>query len=210
MGRYVGPVCRFCRREGEKLYLKGNRCFSPKCAVEENRKPDPPGDKHFGRKSASDYKVQLREKQKAKRIYGLREQQFSNYFHKANARQGVTGELLLQFLERRMDNVVYRMGFATSRAHARQLVRHGHFLVDGHKVDLPSYQLKAGMVVSVRDGKRKKGPFAEVQNLSPEEVHYPWLEVDFKSLKGTFKSIPRQDELDQQIQAHLIVEFYSR
>lgn len=210
MGRYLGPVCRFCRREGTKLYLKGNRCFSPKCAMEEGRRPDPPGEKHFGRRSASDYKVQLREKQKAKRIYGLSERQFSNYFKKADQRQGVTGELLLQFLERRLDNVVYRMTFATSRSHARQLVRHGHFLVNGRKVDLPSYQLRPGDTVEVRESKQKKGPFAEVRTLSPDEVHYPWLEVDFKNLKGTFKTVPQQEELDQQIQAHLIVEFYSR
>ncbi|MCG3150855.1 MAG: 30S ribosomal protein S4 [bacterium] len=210
MGRYLGPVCRFCRREGTKLYLKGNRCFSPKCAMEEGRRPDPPGEKHFGRKSASDYKVQLREKQKAKRIYGISERQFSNYFAKANQKVGVTGELLLQSLERRMDNVVYRMGFATSRSHARQLVRHGHFLVNGKKVDIPSYQLRPGMQVEVREGRSKKGPFQEIRNLSPEEVHYPWLEVDFKNLRGTFREIPRQEDLDQQIQAHLIVEFYSR
>ncbi|MEO7994369.1 MAG: 30S ribosomal protein S4 [bacterium] len=210
MGRYLGPVCRFCRREGMKLYLKGNRCFSPRCAMEEGRRPDPPGDKHFGRKTASDYKVQLREKQKAKRIYGLGERQFSNYFKKASAKSGVTGELLLQYLERRMDNVVYRMGFATSRSHARQLVRHGHFLLDGKRVNIPSQLLKAGDIVSVRENKRKKGPFQEIQNLSPDEVHYPWLAVDFKNLQGTFASVPRQDELDQQIQAHLIVEFYSR
>ncbi len=211
MARYSGPVCRFCRREGSKLFLKGQRCFTPKCSMEEGRNPHPPGGQRWGRRrTVSDYNAQLREKQKAKRIYGISERQFRNYYKKATKRKGVTGDQLIEFLERRLDNGVYRMGFAVSRAQARQLVGHGHFMVNGRPVTVASYQLRDGDAVEVKPQKRKAAPFQEVVNLTPEECTYPWIEMDYVKLLGTFKHSPQKGQFDHQIQINLIVEFYSR
>ncbi|HEX9744380.1 MAG TPA: 30S ribosomal protein S4 [bacterium] len=211
MSRYTGPVCRYCRREGTKLFLKGRRCFSAKCAMEEGRNPHPPGGQKFGRRrTTSDYNTQLREKQKAKRIYCLTEKQFKNYYKQAAKRKGVTGDVLIEHLERRLDNAVYRMGFAVSRSQARQLVNHGHFMVNGSNVDIPSYQLRDGDVIQVKQQKRKSAPFQEVVNLNPEDCTYPWIEMDYSKLTGTYKHAPQKGQFDHQIQASLIVEFYSR
>lgn len=210
MGRYTGPVCRYCRREGEKLFLKGERCLSPKCSMEEGRHPDPPGMKHFGRRQMSDYKVQLREKQKARRIYEISETQFANYYEKAARKKGITGEVLFQMLESRLDNTVYRLGFAKSRSNARQLVTHSHFMVNGKPVNIPSYILRPGDVVQVKDQKRRKGLFKEIVNQGNEACRFPWLAADFKNLRGTFSYVPEVSELDHTIKPSLIVEFYSR
>ena len=211
MSRYSGPVCRYCRREGQKLFLKGERCFGAKCSLEEGRNTAPPGGQHYGRRrTTSDYNTQLREKQKAKRIYGINERQFKNYYRKAAQMKGVTGDQLIERLERRLDNVVYRMGFAVSRTAARQLVNHGHFLVNGKPTNIPSRQLKDGEVVLVKPQKRKAAPFQEVVNLSPEDCTYPWIEMDYSKLAGTFKHAPLKGQFDHQIQVSMIVEFYSR
>lgn len=210
MARYTGPVCRYCRREGEKLFLKGDRCLSPKCSMEEGRHPDPPGMKHFGRRQQSDYKLQLREKQKARRLYAVSEKQFSNYYKHAIKKKGVTGEVLFQLLERRLDTVVYRLGFGKSRSHARQLVVHSHFMVNGRPVNVPSYLLRPGDVVQVKDQKRKKGLFKEIVNLSPDSCRYSWLTADYNNLSGTFNYVPELSELDHTVRPTLIVEFYSR
>lgn len=211
MARHTGPVCRHCRREGTKLFLKGQRCFSQKCSMEEGRNPHPPGGQRFGRRrTTSDYNAQLREKQKARRIYGLSERQFKNYYKHAARRKGVTGDQLIELLERRFDNVVYRMGFAVSRAQARQLVSHGHFLVNDRPVNIPSHQLRDNDRVQVKPQKRKAAPFQEVVSLSPEECTYPWIEMDYSKLRGVFKHAPQKGQFDHQIQASLIVEFYSR
>lgn len=211
MSRYTGPVCRFCRREGTKLFLKGSRCFGPKCSMEEGRNPSPPGGQRWGRRrTSSDYNQQLREKQKAKRIYGIGERQFKNYYKEAAQRKGVTGDQLIESLERRLDNVVYRMGFAVSRPQARQLVSHGHFMVNGRAVNVPSYRLKDGDAIEVKPQNRKAAPFQEVVNLKPEDCTYPWIEIDYSKLRGTFKHAPQRGQFDHQIQVNLIVEFYSR
>ena len=211
MARNTGPVCRLCRTEGEKLFLKAERCMSPKCAMEEGRRPDPPGVKHFGRRrQQSDYKLQLREKQKAKRIYCISEKQFSNYYKKSAMKKGVTGENLFQTLESRLDNVVYRLGFGKSRVHARQLVCHAHFTVNGRPTNIPSYLLQKGDVIQVKEQKRKKGYFRETANLSPGDCRYRWLEVDYANLSGTFAYAPDLSEIDHTIRPSLIVEFYSR
>lgn len=211
MSRYTGPVCRFCRREKTKLFLKGQRCFSPKCSMEEGRNPHPPGGQKFGRRrTSSDYNSQLREKQKAKRIYCIGERQFKNYYKRAAQRKGVTGEQLIEFLERRLDNAVYRMGFAVSRSQARQLVGHGHFLVNDRPVNISSYQLRDGDVIQVKEQKRRAAPFQEVINLKPEDCTYPWIEMDYARLKGMYKHAPMKGQFDHQIQVNLIVEFYSR
>lgn len=211
MARYTGPVCRYCRREGQKLFLKGERCFGGKCSMEEGRHPVPPGGQHFGRRrTTSDYNTQLREKQKAKRIYGISERQFKNYYRKAAQKKGVTGDQLIEFLERRLDNAIYRMGFAVSRSHARQLVSHCHFFVNGRPTNIPSYLLKDGDRVQVKPQKRRAAPFQEVVNLSPEECTYPWIEMDYSKLTGHFRHAPMKGQFDHQIQVNMIVEFYSR
>ncbi len=211
MARYTGPVCRYCRREKTKLFLKGSRCFSPKCSMEEGRNPHPPGGQRFGRRrTSSDYNNQLREKQKAKRIYGLSERQFKNYYQRAAQRKGVTGDLLIESLERRFDNVVYRMGFAASRNQGRQLVGHGHFAINGIPTDIPSYKLRDGDTVEVKSQKKKAAPFQEVVNLNPEECTYPWIDMDYSKLQGVFRHAPEKAQYDHQIQVNLIVEFYSR
>ncbi len=179
--------------------------------MEEGRNPHPPGGQRFGRRrTTSDYNSQLREKQKAKRIYGIGERQFKNYYKKADQKKGVTGDQLIEFLERRLDNVVYRMGFAVSRNQARQLVSHGHFLVNGRTTNVPSFQLRDGDSVQVKEQKRKSAPFQEIVNLKPEDCTYPWIEMDYSKLRGTFKHAPQRGQFDHQIQVNLIVEFYSR
>lgn len=212
MARYIGPVCRLCRREGEKLYLKGERCFSPKCAIE--RRSYPPGqhgrELQFRRSRPSDYGLQLREKQKLRRIYGVLERQFRRYFAIAQRARGMTGALLLILLERRLDNVVYRLGFASSRAQARQLVRHGHFEVNGRKVDIPSYQVKPGDVIRVRDSSREKDYFKEIAERLEGHRPPPWLLLNPQDLSGQVLRLPVREEIDTRVQEHLIVEFYSR
>jgi small subunit ribosomal protein S4 len=208
MARYNDAVCRLCRREGTKLFLKGDRCFSPKCGVE--RRSYPPGQHGQARARFSDYGVQLREKQKVKRMYGLLEKQFARAMVRALRMKGRTGENLLALLERRLDNVVFRMGFATSRAEARQLVRHGHFLVNGRKAAIPSMILRAGAVVSVRDKSRKVERIAgALETLEGRSVPQ-WLDIDKAEFKGTVKALPVREDITMPIQEQLIVELYSR
>ena len=213
MARYRGPVCRLCRREGMKLFLKGERCYTTKCAFE--RRSYPPGlhgpSARFRRK-ASDYALQLREKQKVKRIYGVMERQFRRYFEEASRRKGLTGTTLLQILETRLDNVVYRLGLADSRAQARQLVRHGHIEVNGRKVNIPSYRVKPGDVIRVRDKSRKNAFFRDRAELLAEggRVVPDWLELDTNNLAGRVLALPQRHHIDLDIQEQLIVEFYSR
>ncbi len=208
MARYRGSVCRFCRRETTKLFLKGDRCYSDKCAVE--RKNYPPGQHGQRRGKFSDYGMQLREKQKVRRIYGLLEKQFRNYYHLAERKKGVTGDNLLIFLETRLDNVVYRMGFADSRGQARQLVTHGHFQVNGKKVNVNSFGTKPGMVIEVREKSRKIASIEESLKAVTRRGVPDWLEVDAQNFKGTVKAMPTREELPQNIKEHLVVEFYSK
>lgn len=207
MARHTGPVCRLCRREGVKLYLKGEKCFTDKCPV--SRRAYPPGQHGQGRRKLSEYGVQLREKQKARRTYGVMEGQFSRYFEKAEKKKGVTGILLLQLLERRLDNVVYRMGLASSRAEARQLVRHNHFQVNGRRTNIPSFSVKPGDVIEVREPSRQKGRFQGIAQAQGRGVP-AWLEVDQEKLRGTVVRLPNREEIDAPVQEQLIVEYYSR
>lgn len=211
MARYIGPVCRLCRREGEKLYLKGDRCFTPKCAVERrNVPPGQHGTARSMRRKVSDYSLQLREKQKARRIYGVLEHQFQRYYDDAARRTGVTGAVLLQYLETRLDNVVYRMGFATSRKQARQLVLHGHIAVNGRKVTVPSYVVKPGEAVSVVEGSRSS-PYFEGMAKELQGRGVPaWISIDARNLAGTVMSLPTRQEIDTPLKEQLIVEYYSR
>jgi len=207
MARYTDADCRLCRREGCKLYLKGDKCNSPKCTL--LKKFAPPGIHGKGRKKASGYSIQLREKQKTKRIYGLSEKQMRMYYDKAASLRGITGENLLVLIERRLDNVVYRMGFAVSRDMARQMVTHGHFTVNGKNVDIPSYQIKANDVVAVRETKKDKPMWLavkEIKNLSIGK----WLEYDNTALSGKVLSLPERADIDLDIKEHLIVELYSK
>ena len=208
MARYTESVCRICRRENLKLYLKGDRCYSDKCAYE--RRSYPPGQHGQGRKKFSDYGIQLREKQKVKRMYGLLERQFRFYFHKAERQKGVTGTNLLVLLERRLDNVVYRMGFANSRAQARQLVRHNHFVVNGKRVNIPSYLIKENDTVEVKEKSRNIVPIAEAMEAVARRGVPQWLEMEKDKFKGTSKGYPARDELTMPIQEQLIVELYSK
>ncbi|MGI6097902.1 MAG: 30S ribosomal protein S4 [Dethiobacteria bacterium] len=208
MARYRGSVCRLCRREGIKLFLKGDRCYTDKCAVA--RRAYPPGEHGQSRRKVSEYGLQLREKQKARRIYGILERQFRRYFREAERRKGVTGENLLQLLESRLDNIVYRLGFARSRAEARQLVKHGHFTVNGRKVDIPSYLCKQGDTISVKEKSRGCAVFKEIVENGGGQVIPEWLEVDREALSGRVVRIPSRDEIDVPISEHLIVELYSR
>jgi len=209
VGRYTGPSCRLCRREGEKLYLKAERCYSEKCALE--KKPYIPGQHGRGRRGKpSEYGAQLREKQKAKRIYGVLERQFRNYFEKAERQPGITGENLLVLLETRLDNVVYRLGFAGSRPEARQLVTHGHFLLNGRKVNIPSILVKVGDVIQVRERSKESPKFKELQAQAAYKTPPEWLEVDADNLSGRVLALPRRDQIDSPIAEHLIVELYSR
>ncbi|MDR1798048.1 MAG: 30S ribosomal protein S4 [Clostridiales Family XIII bacterium] len=206
MARYTDASCRLCRREAQKLFLKGERCYSMKCALE--RRSAPPGQHGLGRKKTSDYGLQLREKQKAKRFYGLLEKQFHNTFVKAAAKKGITGDNLLVMLETRLDNVVFRMGFASSRKEARQLVNHGHFTVNGRKVDIPSYQVAPGSVVAVKKKSHKSPKFEEIKDM---QISVPaWISVDVAKLEGTVLNLPAREEIDTPIAEHLIVELYSK
>ena len=206
MARYTGPSCRLCRREGQKLYLKGERCYSDKCAID--RRGYAPGQHGQGRKKVSNYGLQLREKQKAKRFYGLLETQFRSYFDKAEKMHGITGENLLKLLELRLDNVVYRMGMATSRKEGRQLVRHGHFRVNGQKVDIPSYLVSVGDVIAVKEKSRSSAKFKEFAEAA---VNVPnWVQTNYENLEGKVISLPTREDVDIPIAEHLIVELYSR
>jgi small subunit ribosomal protein S4 len=208
MARYTDAVCRLCRREGTKLFLKGDRCFTAKCAIE--RRSYPPGQHGQGRARFSDFGVQLREKQKVKRMYGLLENQFASTMYRANRMKGRTGENLLSLLERRLDNVVFRLGFATSRAEARQLVRHGHFLVDGRRARTPSITLRPGAVVSVREKSREVTRIAGALEALEGRSVPSWLEVDKQAFRGTVKALPTREDVTLPIQEQLIVELYSR
>jgi len=208
VARYTDSVCRQCRREGLKLFLKGERCYTDKCAIE--RRSYPPGEHGQGRHKFSEYAIQLREKQKVKRMYGVLEDQFRRYFRMAARSRGVTGEILLQFLERRLDNMVYRMGFATSRAEGRQMVRHGHITVNGRKVDIPSALLKVGDVVAVREKSRK---ITRIQDALAQAEHRgapDWLEVQTEAFSARVKLLPQREELTMPINEQLIVELYSK
>jgi small subunit ribosomal protein S4 len=208
LARYRDSVCRFCRRETTKLFLKGDRCYSDKCSVE--RRNYPPGQHGQGRAKTTDYGTQLREKQKVRRIYGVLEKQFRNYVHLAEKKKGVTGENLLLLLESRLDNMVFRMGFATSRAEARQLVNHGHFLVNGRKVDVGSFRTKPSMVIELAEGSRTiPGVEESLKTVSRRGIP-SWLDVDVENFKGMIKAMPTREELPPTIREQLIVEFYSR
>ena len=208
MARYVGPVCRICRREGLKLFLKGERCFSEKCAFD--RRPYAPGQHGQARAKQSDYREQLREKQKVKRIYGLLERQFRLFFKRAERMRGVTGENLLSLLERRLDSTVYRLGLASSRIEARQLVRHNHFIVNGKKVNIPSYLVKSGDEIEVKERSRKVVKISSAMEGADRRGRVSWLELDKKAFKGVVKGLPVRDELTLPINEQLIVELYSK
>jgi small subunit ribosomal protein S4 len=208
MARYTDAVCRLCRREGQKLFLKGDRCFGPKCAVE--RRAYPPGQHGQGRARFSDYGVQLREKQKVKRMYGLLEKQFARTMRRATRLKGRSGENLLMLLERRLDNVVFRLGLATSRAEARQLVRHGHFLVNGRKATIPSMQLSQGARIEVKEKSRKVARIAGALEALEGRSVPGWLEIQKETFSGTVKSLPTREDVTMPIQEQLIVELYSR
>ena len=206
MSRYTDANCRLCRREGQKLFLKGDRCYSSKCAID--RRGYAPGQHGQGRSKISDYGLQLREKQKAKRFYGLQETQYRNLFDKAARKTGITGENLLILLETRLDNVVFRLGFASSRKEARQLVNHGHFKVNGRKVNIPSYEVKAGDVITVKEKSTNSPKFKEVKEMT---ITVPsWLTVDVEKLEGKILSVPTRAEIDTPVAEHLIVELYSK
>ena len=212
MAKYRGPVCRLCRREGEKLFLKGDRCFSPKCAFE--RRGFAPGQhgksSQFRRKRDSDYNRQLRAKQKARRVYGILERQFRRYYEVSLQRRGLTGLNLLQILETRLDNVVYRLGYADSRAQARLLVTHGHFSVNGRRTDIPSMLVSLSDVVSVREGSRQRLYFKNLLEIAVDKNIPAWLDRDVKSLNGKVLRLPERSEIDGNLQEQLIVEYYSR
>lgn len=208
MARYTGPVCRICRREGQKLFLKGERCYSDKCSVA--RRSYAPGQHGHGRKKSSEYGLQLRAKQKARRYYGVLESQFSHYFEMAERRQGVTGENLLRILESRLDNVVYRIGLASSRAEARILVGHGHFEVNGRRVDIPSYLLEAGDVVTLSQKSRESDKFKQViENNSGRPVPQ-WIDYNRDTLEAKIINLPERDQIDAPVEEQLIVEYYSK
>jgi small subunit ribosomal protein S4 len=208
MARYTGPVCKLCRRERTKLFLKGARCESSKCAIE--TRPYPPGEHGRGRIKETQYLIQLREKQKARRIYGVLERQFRNYYREAARRRGITGENLLQILESRLDNVVYRSNFATSRAQARQLVSHGHFVVDGRRVDIPSLRVKPESVITLRERSRDLIAVQHAIDTSGDRPQPEWLDVDKDSKKIVVRDLPDRAQVDTQIQEQLIVELYSK
>jgi small subunit ribosomal protein S4 len=208
LARYIDSVCRLCRREGLKLFLKGERCYTDKCAIE--RRNYPPGQHGQGRTKFSEYAVQLREKQKVKRMYGLLEDQFRRYFELAERQRGITGENLLLLLEQRLDNMIYRMGFATSRAEARQLVRHGHFRVGDRKVDIPSYRVKPGQVVSVRERSRRVTRIVEALEQAERRGIPEWLEVQKEEFTGRVKALPTRADLTMPINEKLVVELYSK
>ncbi|MCY4601152.1 MAG: 30S ribosomal protein S4 [Acidobacteria bacterium] len=209
MARYAGPVCRLCRREGMKLFLKGERCYGEKCAID--RRNVPPGQHGKGRRARLlGYGLQLREKQKVRRMYGVLEGQFRRYFEKADRQKGVTGETLLQLLERRLDNVVYRLGFAASRPQARQLVRHGHFTVNGRRTNVPSFSVNAGDVIAVRPSSAKNPAIAYAMEEVKGRGIPEWLELDGENLSGSLTAAPTREQLNLPVQEQLIVELYSK
>jgi small subunit ribosomal protein S4 len=209
MARYIGPVCRLCRREGMKLFLKGERCYTDKCAIEKRNVP--PGQHGRARKAKIvGYGIQLREKQKVKRTYGVLENQFRRYFEAADRQKGITGELLLQMLERRLDNVIYRLGFATSRPQARQLVRHGHFLVNGKKVDIPSYAMRQGDTVTVRQSSAQNPTIQHAMEEVKGRGVPEWLSIDGAALAGRVAQLPTREQINLPVQEQLIVELYSK
>lgn len=207
MARYTDSVCRQCRREGAKLFLKGDRCFGAKCAIV--KRPTPPGQHGVSRKKQSQYGIQLREKQKARRAYGVLEGQFRGYFQQASRMKGVTGENLLTLLERRLDNVVYRLGMGDSRAHARQLVTHGHICVNGKKVNIPSFRVKLNDEITVRTGSQSMENMKQLREEGNRMVP-KWLSLDHENLVGKVIAMPQRDDIDLTIEEHQIVELYSR
>ncbi len=211
MGRFIGSVCAQCRREGEKLYLKGDRCMSPKCAFEKRSyPPGPHGQSGSFRRKVSDYGTQLREKQKARRIYGVFERQFRRYFHEATKSTGVTGAALLQYLETRLDNIVYRLGFAASRKQARQLVLHGHITVNGKKLSVPSFLVKPGDTIAVLEASRKSPFFEAIAKELSHQVLPEWLVLDAANLSGSVTTLPTRQQIETPLKEQLIVEYYSR
>ena len=208
MARYTGSVCRLCRREGAKLFLKGTRCYTKKCAFE--RRPTPPGQHGVRRRKMGDFGIQLREKQKVRRVYGVLERQFRNYFVDAEGREGITGENLLRSLETRLDNVVFRLGFGISRAQARQLVAHRHFAVNGIPTDVPSFRLKPGDTVAVRESRRAREAFKLVRETLKSHTAPEWLSLDAANLSGTIAAMPRRDQMPLDLSEQLVVEYYSR
>lgn len=208
MAKYIGPKCRLCRREGEKLFLKGEKCYTAKCPVE--KRTFPPGQHGQKRGRLSDYATQLREKQKMRRVYGLLEAQFHRYYQQADRRKGSTGENLLQLLERRLDTVVYRMGFGASRTEARQLVRHNGITVNGQKVNIPSYQVKPNDVIAVAENAKKQLRIQAALELAQQRGFAEWIEVDAAKMQGLFKAVPERSDLPADINEHLIVELYSK
>jgi len=210
LARYTGPKCRICRREGVKLFLKGERCLTTKCALDQKRRPYPPGDHGLGRKKMTDYGLHLREKQKVRRIYGMNEKQFLAYYHKANSQKGVTGENLLRLLERRLDSVVYRLGFAMTRDEARQLVSHRHFMVNGRRVSVPSIQLRDGDEITLIERTRKNARLNELLDNAPHRGIPGWLELDRQNFKGVVKNMPNREDIDLDVNERLIVELYSK
>ncbi len=212
MAKYRGPVCKLCRREGEKLFLKGARCFSPKCAFE--RRGHPPGQHgrsaQFRRRRESDFARQLRAKQKARRVYGILERQFRRYYEVSLRRRGLTGLNLLQILESRLDNVIYRMGYADSRAQARLLVTHGHFDVNGRRTDVPSMLISPNDIIEVREGSRKRKYFRELREIAETKNVPTWIDRDLNNLSGKVMRLPERSEIDGSLNEQLIVEYYSR
>ena len=208
MARYTGPSCRLCRRVGEKLFLKGERCYTPKCAVDRRRTP--PGDRSMRRRRVSDHGIQLREKQKARYMYGVMESQFSGYVEKAFRQSASTGSSLIKQLETRLDNVAYRLGFADSRKQARQLVLHGHLLVGDRKTDIPSYSVRSGDIISWKESHRDSEYVKIMSEDLPKRPVPDWLELDVANLKATVRRLPSEEELETTIDTRLIVEFYSR
>ena len=208
MSRYRGPVSRLCRREGMKLFLKGAKCYTKKCPFE--RRPTPPGQHGVRRRKVSDFGLQLREKQKMRRIYSVHERQFKRYFADAERRSGVTGEYLLRLLETRLDNVVFRMGFAASRAQARQLVSHGHFMVNGRGTTVPSYSVGEGDRIEVREASRKSTYFKNAREALRGAQRPDWLNVDADKLSGNVTAMPRRDQMPAELNEQLVIEYYSR
>jgi small subunit ribosomal protein S4 len=208
MARYTESVCRICRREGAKLFFKGTRCYTKKCSFE--RRPTPPGQHGVRRRKVGEFGMQLREKQKVRKTYGVLERQFRVYFNEAESHTGVTGEWLLRRLETRLDNVVYRMGFAPSRPSARQLVTHGHFAVNGRPTNVPSYQLRLGDRVEVRETRRAREPFKTAKETLRSHQAPEWLSVDAAKLAGTVAELPRRDQMPLDLNEQLVVEYYSR
>ncbi len=208
MARYTGPVCKVCRREGGKLFLKGQRCYTDKCAVV--TRENPPGQHGQGRIRTSEYRIHLREKQKVRSTYGLSESQFKRYYEMARSQRGATGENLLVLLERRLDNIIYRSGFTTSRAEARQLIDHGHFRVNGRKTDIPSYLVKEGDVIEVKEKSKTLHAIVEALEIREQRGSVEWIEVDADARKATVKALPERTDLPMAVEERLIVEFYSK